>query len=99
MVLLEEEEMKNNPFKLIGPYIGAVALPIILQFIGIKGLFCQSPLTDLLSNTVNGCSNYLIPLSGSSGGLLSIGASPPIFAIIIGFLLGWGIQYFIRGKK
>jgi hypothetical protein len=77
--------MKNNPFKMIGPYIG-----------GVVGYFAFYEMLSYMFNNITFGSMSLI--SFDLGSQSTQFALPMIF-IVIGFLVGWFIEVKFVNKK
>lgn len=101
----EGEKMKHNPFKMIGPWIGAgvglfLCLGSFLPFVSLISSLFFYPLSVVwqmvyYGHILTGMEAQATPSDASYILLLLL----PIYGIIVGFLIGWGIESWIRKVK
>jgi hypothetical protein len=84
------KKKSNNPFKMAGPWIGAIVTPIMIFFNTLNIYSLTHELCPLDTNGVP------MPCMADPYSLSLIYV---LIAIPIGFLVGWGIQSLIRRFK
>ena len=94
------KKKKYNPFMMWGSYVGALLMPIVLNFSNIITRFQRNcvPLWEGSSDLI--CT-YVYRFFGGFIGLGEVGKFFVVIFIpvIFGFLLGWGIHSLVRYLK